>query len=182
MDRKIQYLPKEKYKGTIIPISYQTNEIYDVIYNEDNNHNVALKLKRTKLDKILSFNSLDYLYQDYYSNAAAYGILENNELIAAIEIIEEEWSNRLRITELWVKEEFRRKGLATLLMNYIKNIAKNHNNRAIILETQTSNVPALDFYYSQDFVFDGIERTCYHNDDIKRKEVRLELVYISNNK
>lgn len=120
MDRKIQYLPKEKYKGIIIPISYHTNEIYDVIYSEDNNHNVTLKLIRTKLDKILSFNSLDYLYQDYYSNAAAYGILDDGNLIAAIEINNEEWSNRLRITELWVKKEYQRKGLATLLINYIK--------------------------------------------------------------
>ena len=61
-------------------------------------------------------------------------------------------------------------------------IAKINKNRATILETQTSNAPALDFYYSQGFVFDGIERTCYHNDDIKRKEVRLELVYILNKK
>ena len=55
MDRKIQYLTKEKYKGIIIPISYHTNEIYDVIYNEDNNHNVRLKLIRTKLDIVWLF-------------------------------------------------------------------------------------------------------------------------------
>ena len=75
-------------------------------------------------------------------------------------------------------------------MNFAKDIAKANNNRAIILETQTCNVNAIDFYHSQGFLFDGIETTCYNNDlfdgiettcynndDIKRKEVRLELVY-----
>lgn len=54
-------------------------------------------------------------------------------------------------------------------MNCAKDIAKANNNRAIILETQTCNVNAIDFYHSQGFLFDGIETTCYSNDDIKKK-------------
>ena len=67
--------------------------------------------------------------------------------------------------------------LLTTGVVFAKDIAKANNNRAIILETQTCNVNAIDFYHSQGFLFDGIETTCYNNDDIKRKEVRLELVY-----
>ena len=46
-----------------------------------------------------------------------------------------------------------------------------------IIEGEEFNVNAIDFYHSQGFLFDGIETTCYSNDDIKRKEVRLELLY-----
>lgn len=54
-------------------------------------------------------------------------------------------------------------------MNYAKDLAKANNNRAIILETQTCNVNAIDFCHSQGFLFDGIETTCYNNDDIKKR-------------
>ncbi len=179
---EVKLLEKEKWKGTYLPISYSVKELYEVHYEEDTLHNVTLKLVRTALEEPFVHTNVeddmpDKLYQNYFPNAEAYGILEGDTLIAVIECYEEDWSNRMRVTELWTEESHRRKGLATLLMNYVKLLASKRKNRAIILETQTSNLPALDFYFSQGFVFDGIERTCYHNDDIKRKEVRLELVF-----
>lgn len=179
---KVELLSKEKWKNYILDNGYRSEEYYDVELSEDNLHNVNLKLTRKKPTNPIVHTSEEYdfpdkLYQDYFPDAKAYGVLENEKLIGVIEVNEEKWSNRLRVTELYVDKDYRRRGIATCLMNYAKNLAKANNNRAIILETQTCNVNAIDFYHSQGFLFDGIETTCYNNDDIKRKEVRLELVY-----
>lgn len=40
----------------------------------------------------------DKFYEDHWENAYAWGVLVNNELVAAIETDQELWSNRLRIT------------------------------------------------------------------------------------
>ena len=37
--------------------------------------------------------------------------------IAVVEIDLEMWSNRLRVTEMWVRKDFRRQGLATILIS-----------------------------------------------------------------
>lgn len=182
MEYKIELLDKEKRKDYVLLNGYESDEFYDVKIEEDFDHNVSVKLIRKKAkEKIIhtpeEYDFPDRLYQDYFPNAKAYGIIKNNDLIAVIEIYEESWSNRLRITEVFVEKKYRRKGLATLLMNHIKEIAKSNKNRAIILETQTSNIGAIDFYHAQGFVFDGIDISSYHNDDIKRNEVRLELIY-----
>lgn len=178
-------LSKSEYKGTILPISYKTNEIYGVIKEIDEDRNLVLRLFRKKLDSPFVHDAAkadfpDKLYQDHFENALAFGVIEGDSLLAAIEVSEETWSNRLRVTELWVKEDFRRQGIGKSLMDKAKAIAKENGNRAIILETQTSNVEAIAFYLSQGFVFDGIDLTCYGNDDVSRGEVRLELVYLLN--
>lgn len=181
----IVQLSKSEYKGTLLPNSYKTNEIYGVIKEIDEDHNLVLRLFRKKLDEPFIHDAAkedfpDRLYQDHFENALAFGVIEGDSLLAAIEVSEEKWSNRLRVTELWVKEGFRRQGIGKSLMDKAKAIAKENGNRAIILETQTSNVEAIAFYLSQGFVFDGIDLTCYGNDDVSRGEVRLELVYLLN--
>lgn len=179
---KVELLNKEKWKNYILDNGYRSEEYYDVELSEDSLHNVNLKLTRKKLTNPIVHTSEEYdfpdrLYQDHFPDAKAYGVLKNKKLIGVIEVNEEKRSNRLRVTELYVDKDYRRRGIATCLMNYAKDLAKTNNNRAIILETQTCNVNAIDFYHLQGFLFDGIETTCYSNDDIKRKEVRLELVY-----
>ena len=44
-----------------------------------------------------------------------------------------------------------------------------------MLETQTCNEAAMAFYLAQGFTLIGFDRCCYGNDDVSRKEVRLEL-------
>ncbi|NLK44818.1 MAG: GNAT family N-acetyltransferase, partial [Tissierellia bacterium] len=42
---------------------------------------------------------------------------------------------------------------------------------------QTCNTRAIDFYIKNGFIVNGIDLSCYSNDDVEKKEVRLELVY-----
>ena len=101
--------------------------------------------------------------------------MSEDGLLAAIEIWHEKWSNRLRVTELWVDASLRRKGVGTRLMNLAKQRAQELGCRALMLETQSCNENAIAFYLSQGFTFFGFDRSCYGNNDVEKREVRIEL-------
>lgn len=48
------------------------------------------------------------------------GVMVNDELIAVIETDPEIWSNRLRITELWVSEAYQNQGIGHALIEIAK--------------------------------------------------------------
>lgn len=100
---------------------------------------------------------------------------EAGALLACIELCPEEWSNRLLVTELWVSEGLQGQGLGKRLMDKAKEIAALQKRRAIILETQSCNTKAIGFYLHQGFALIGFDSCCYTNDDIARREVRVNL-------
>lgn len=177
---KYQIIPllKEKWKGTIIPIQYITDKYFDVVVDKtDKGFKIDIELKNfsTPVEyKPEDYDFPDRLYQDYYDNAYAWGVVENGELIATIETNQELWSNRLRITVLWVKDEYQRKGIGHSLIEVAKEQARREGHRALILETQSCNVNAIKFYLHEGFTLIGMDTCCYTNNDLERKEVRLE--------
>lgn len=172
-------LPKEQWQGTIIPMRYTTYKYIDVVIQE-NEAGAEIKFEEKLLNEPIShypeeYDFPDKLYQEHWEKAYAWGVLNNGELIGCIETCPEEWSNRLMITELWVHEDFRRKGIAHQLMAVAKEQARLERRRAIILETQSCNVGAISFYKAEGFQIIGFDTCCYSNNDIERKEVRLDL-------
>ena len=61
------------------------------------------------------------------------------------------------------------------MIDFIKEYALNIKARAIVLETQTCNVPAISFYLKHGFELIGFDSIHYTNQDIQKKEVRIEL-------
>ena len=179
MTYNIEYLPREVWRGHILHMDYTTTEHYAVrMTSEDGGFHVDLLRRPFPEPVSITSEMYDYpdkLYDDYRPNATAYGVIENDELVAAIEIEPEEWSRRLRVTELWIAEPYRRRGIGHALMEKAKSIAVADGNRAVILETQTCNVNAIGFYLHEGFKMIGLDTCCYKNDDIARGEVRLEM-------
>lgn len=178
MEYEIIHLPKEKWKGTILPIKYTTDKYYDVIVNKTDK-GFAVDIEKKDFAEPVThtpeeYNFPDKLYEDHWENAYAWGVLAGDELVAAIETDPEIWSNRLRITELWVAEKYQKQGLGHALIEMAKEQARRERRRAIMLETQSCNVNAVDFYQHEGFTLIGMDTCCYSNNDLQRKEVRLE--------
>lgn len=178
-------LPKKDWAGTIIPMRYTTEEFYDVVVQE-REQGYTVELEKKPFANPVShypeeYDFPDSLYQEHWEKACAWGVLsEKGEMLACIETCPEEWSNRLRVTELWVHEDYRRKGIAHALMAVAKEQARLERRRAIILETQSCNVGAIDFYRQEGFALIGLDTCCYNNRDLERKEVRIELGILCN--
>ena len=101
--------------------------------------------------------------------------VEDGNLLAAIEVCPEEWSNRLLITELFVGDKLRGRGYGKKLIDLAKDITIKNKYRALMLETQSSNVNAVDFYLHEGFTLIGFDTCCYTNNDLERKEVRFDM-------
>lgn len=175
----IIHLPKEQWKGHIIPMGYTTNEYYDVAVNQTEMGFQAFIEKKCFPEPVThtpeEYDFPDRLYADYRPGACAWGVVVDGELVGAIETEPEEWSNRLRITELWVADQYQKQGMGHALMEVAKEQARLERRRAIMLETQSCNVNAIGFYLHEGFTLIGFDTCCYRNDDLQRKEVRLEL-------
>lgn len=178
MEYEIIHLPKEKWKGTTIPIGYKTEQYYDVAVNKTEKGFIIEIEKKDFMEPVThtpeEYDFPDKLYQDHWENAYAWGVQDHRELVAAMETDQELWSNRLRITELWVAEKYQKQGIGHALIEVAKEQARRERRRAIILETQSCNVNAIDFYQHEGFSLIGMDTCCYKNNDLQRKEVRLE--------
>lgn len=178
MEFEIVHLLKEQWKGHIIPIKYTTNQYYDVVINKKEN-GFSVDIEKKNFDNPVTHTPEEYdfpdkLYEDHWENACAWGVIVNEELVASIETDQELWSNRLRITELWVAEDYQKKGIGHALIEVAKEQARLERRRAIILETQSCNINEVDFYQHEGFTLIGFDSCCYSNKDLERKEVRLE--------
>lgn len=186
-DFNIIHLPKEEWEGVPIPMRYTTEEYYDVrIVREEDGYSTSLKKCRFESPVHHypeEYDFPDRLYQPHWEKAYAWGIVEEKdgkkELLACIETCPEEWSNRLMVTELWVHEKIRRKGVAHALMAIAKEQAVLEHRRAIILETQSCNTGAIAFYQKEGFELIGFDSCCYSNRDIERREVRINMGYLT---
>ncbi len=180
-DTEIVFLPKEKWKGTAIPLTIRSDSYYDVEISPLDQDGCTVSLVRKAAEEEIvhtpdEYDFPDGLDQDYGENAEAYGVVgDAGELLACIEVCPEEWSNRLMVTELWVSETLRGKGIGKRLMDKAKEIAVQQKRRAIILETQSCNTNAIGFYLHQGFELIGLDTCCYTNNDIGRREVRINL-------
>jgi predicted GNAT family N-acyltransferase len=81
----------------------------------------------------------------------------------------------MMVTELFVCEELRGQGYGKKLMDLAKDLTVKNHYRALMLETQSSNVNAVDFYLHQGFTLIGFDSCCYTNRDLERKEVRFNM-------
>ena len=179
MKYEIIPLPKEQWKHTNLPIGYTTQTYYDVAVDRTAG-GFVMQMEKKQFDAPVTHGQEEYdfpdkLYADWWERAQAYGIVENGALLAAIELCPEEWSGRMMITELWVAESLRGQGIGKRLIALAKEKTMQGNHRALILETQSCNVCAVDFYLHMGFTLIGFDSCCYANNDLFRKEVRLDL-------
>ena len=183
MEDDIVVLPKEQWKGTVIPITIRSDSYYDFEMSPLDQEGCMVSIVKKPAEKEIvhtpeDYNFPDTLYQDHGEGAEAYGVVSDaGELMACIEVCPQEWSNRLIVTELWVCDELRGKGLGGRLMHQAKEIALRQHRRAIILETQSCNANAIGFYLHQGFELIGFDTCCFTNNDISRREVRIKLGY-----
>jgi len=175
----IHKLRKDIWKGTLLPIEYTSKEYYDVnMQRTDDGFQISIQKKKFTKPFIHSLEDCEYqdkLYEDWWEDAEAFGIIEDNKLLAAIEICPESWTNRLIITELFVDEKLRGQGYGKKLLDIAKKITVDKDYRTLILETQSSNINAVDFYLHEGFTLIGFDSCCYTNIDLERKEIRLNM-------
>ena len=179
MEYQIIDLPREEWENTIVPIGYTTGEYYDITV-EQKADGFVMGMKKQNFPQPVTHTPQEYdfpdrLYEPHWEKVRACGIVQDGKLMAAVETSLEGLSNRLRVTELWVDESLRGKGIGSALIKTAKERARREGCRALILETQSCNTNAVGFYLHEGFTLIGFDACAYSNNDLTRKEVRVEL-------
>ena len=172
-------LSQKKFQDYELVFEYETNEQYAVCLNQ-NADGFLIELRRQRLPEPICKRFSERLFQRYLAKPSVYAIEVEGNPVAFLELDREFWINRLRVTDLMVLPEHRRRGYASMLMDKAKEVAQAENFRAIFLDTHSCNVGAIDFYLSQGFTLGALDTTYYSNTDVERGEVWIGLVYESN--
>ena len=177
MIEKIRPLEQEKWQDYALEFNYTSYNYYDVeIKQNASGFNVSFTKKPFDKPYVKKDDNPDKLFQPWWEDAKAWGIVDDNDkLIAVIETAAEGWSNRLRVTALWIDSAYHRQGIGSALMDLAVKRAKEEKRRVVMLETQSSNETAIAFYLAYGFTLIGFDTCCYGNNDIQKKEVRIEL-------
>lgn len=170
---RIAELNKEKFDGYELVFSYTSRAYYDLRIRTTENV-FSAEFVRTPCPPVHKEFS-DKLFAPHWDDPHAFGLWDDKQLLAVIEVTPENWNNRLRITNLIVQDGFRRRGYGSLLMTKAREIARSQGRRALILETQSCNTAAISFYLSQGFSFMGFNACEYSNQDMEKHEIRLEM-------
>lgn len=163
-----------EYNDKIIHFDYLSKSHYKASYHQSNHcFSFTFTLEDFKQEKRISF--FDTLVGDYLENPQSYGIWLEDTIIAYLVLNHETYNNRMRVVQLLVEKEYRHQNIGRKLMTFAIKKANEVHARALVLETQSCNVPAISFYLRLGFKFVGCDYNSYSNDDINNHEVRIEL-------
>lgn len=98
---------------------------------------------------------------------------DSERVVGVLDVEEREWNSTAWVWNLMLDEDVRSRGLGNRLMQRTVAWAKKRGLRAVMLETQTNNVPACRFYARMGFQLVGINEVLYTNDDVQNNEVAI---------
>ena len=76
-----------------------------------------------------------------------------------------DWNNSVWIEKLHVADEFKQKGVGSLMMKEFELLEDLERSRIIYIETQNTNYPAIQFYRKNGFEITGIDVRLYDSKD-----------------
>lgn len=100
-----------------------------------------------------------------------------NRLVGVLDVTPQNWNHTAWIWNIMLDVSIRRQGIGRALFERAARWARQQGFRALVLETQTNNVPACKFYQRMGCTLEGLRTALYTNDDIRRGEVAIFWVY-----
>ena len=104
-------------------------------------------------------------------------VLDGYRPVALLNVEPQNWNRTAFIWNILVDKEYRQQGLGKALIERAIAWARENKFRALCLETQTNNMPAIGFYRHLGFRLTGIREDFYSNRDIERGEVAIFFSY-----
>lgn len=105
-------------------------------------------------------------YMALASNEFCFGAYDGEALVGVALAEPREWNRTLWVWEFHVAEAYHRRGIGRRLMAAVADRARAAGRRALVLETQNTNVPAIRFYRRVGYTLEGIDVSYYTNEDM----------------
>lgn len=165
---------KDYSNGKKVIYQYNSDQYYDIsITKKENGWRVDLVAK--DFDEPFHKHWEGEFFDESLSQLECYIAELHEDEVGIISFNYEKWNNVLRIWDIHVKPSMQTKGIGSGLIEFAKKRAREIGVRAIVLETQTSNFSAIEFYGKHGFKLTGFDLLSYSNNDVEKKEVRIEM-------
>ncbi|HEU5375910.1 MAG TPA: GNAT family N-acetyltransferase [Ktedonobacteraceae bacterium] len=109
----------------------------------------------------MGYETLEAVQARLQQAEGGYVVLVDGKVDGGIFLKLEAWRSLARIEDVLVGRQSRRYGIGSLLLDCAADWARNRNCRAILLETQNTNYPAIQFYLRNGFEIWGINQHFY---------------------
>lgn len=149
---------------------YTTTEMYRMTRSEsDARASFTLALEPLPAPQEFRFPFPDDDLERYSAlvpNEYCLGAYDGEALVGAALGEPRRWNNVLWVWEFHVAPERQREGIGRRLMAALAERARAGGFRALVLETQNTNVPAIRFYRHVGFAIEGVDISYYTNEDL----------------
>lgn len=112
-------------------------------------------------------------YESLLPEGLSAGAWDRDRLVGIAITEKREWNDEAMVWELHVAEALRGHGIGRRLLASVEAAARDSGSRAVVIETQTTNVAAIAFYRACGYSLRGIDLSFYGNDDLERGEVAV---------
>ena len=172
----LHHLDERLLKALIV--GYTTSATYQVSKVETP-ESIRFALQLLPLEQPLTkhYKPLDAALLQQYSDLAAqgqaFGAFAQNQCVGIALTEPRRWNASLWVLEFHVAPAYQGQGIGRQLMDTLTAHARRSALRCLVCETQSRNVPAIQFYRALGFVLDGLDLSYYTNQDQERGEVAV---------
>ncbi len=156
-------------------VGYESSQCYDVRWGESPER-TTFELTLVDLDEPFvrrwKHEHMTDWYRSLLVEELSFGAHSDGRMIG-LAITESRWNDEAMVWELHVDEHHRGRGIGKQLLSAVEAAGKDKDMRAVVLETQTTNVAAISFYRACGYALQGIDLSFYENDDLARGEVAV---------
>jgi len=177
---EIKQVQFEEVQGKTSIFTYQSPFFYDLqIQSEKGDAGWKIFFNKSQFNPPFEKHKEELIFEQYKIHSIFYFVFlkENTTKIGWICLEHIKWNNTTRLWDIDVDDRYRHLGFGSEMMEFIKQVSKESGSRGIVLECQTSNYPAIQFYRKMGFQLGGFDAIAYSNQDSEKHEVRLEMVF-----
>ena len=174
----IQQIPINQIIKESNTFYYESDFFYDVSIKSDIPGNqLQILFKKQPFSTPFIKNIIEPMYEPYKIEAEFFFTYHphTHDRVGWLCLNKSEWNHTARVIDIDIARPYRRQGFGTQLIDFAIDRAREWKMRAVVLECQSSNYPAIQFYFKKGFQITGLDSIAYSNHDLARHEVRLEL-------
>ena len=108
----------------------------------------------------MCFPDENYNYDEMKNNSIFIGAYDNGKYVG-LAILQDAWFKYMYLYDLKVSKDFRHMGIATSLIQKVKEVCKAHGYSGIYTQGQDNNVSACLFYIKTGFHIGGLDTNVY---------------------
>jgi ribosomal protein S18 acetylase RimI-like enzyme len=153
-----------------IASGYITDAIYRVAHQESAERTVfTLTLEPLDAPREFRYPFTDEDFERYEAlvpGEYCFAAYDRDEVVAVALAEPADWNQTLWVWDFHVSETHRGRGIGRRLMDALVARSLSAGLRAVVCETQNTNVPAIRFYRAVGFTLEGVDISYYTNEDM----------------